>query len=313
MNKKELKKQYIAHCENTAPDMEKLWEKIESGLEEKTESGVTSKPTKTVNFHKLAVWCTACAAVLIAVPAFIIGANVSKNSDNVTMSQNDGAAGDMMYAAPTADGAFIEKPADAESKDMEEGEVRTETDTTSSLPEMVYYEELPLAGTVISNIPFITADTFGDEFFVEEKVLADTDIIVDAVVDSVTERYYGNGEVTVCYTLKAEDCDNNDMGEITIESASPYQLHKNREYILPLKETENGYRLVFENAPQIECTLDGGVIFHNGWQSLEGNSCWVKYPQNNVDDFFYDRMRFSYTDGMESVTKKWWELKESED
>lgn len=26
MNEKEFKKQYIAHCENTAPDMEKLWE-----------------------------------------------------------------------------------------------------------------------------------------------------------------------------------------------------------------------------------------------------------------------------------------------
>ncbi|MDE6133276.1 MAG: hypothetical protein K2G04_07880 [Oscillospiraceae bacterium] len=46
MNKKELKKLYSAHCENTAPDMEKLWEKIESGLEEKPESRVTSKPAK---------------------------------------------------------------------------------------------------------------------------------------------------------------------------------------------------------------------------------------------------------------------------
>ncbi|MDE6595415.1 MAG: hypothetical protein K2K44_05345 [Oscillospiraceae bacterium] len=51
--------------------------------------------------------------------------------------------------------------------------------------------------------------------------------------------------------------------------------------------------------------MDGGVIFHNGWQSLDENSCWVKYPQNNVDDFFYDRMRFSYTDGMASLTDKW--------
>lgn len=303
MNKKELKKQYIAHCENTAPDMEKLWEKIESGLEEKPESGVTSKPVKTFNFRKAAVWCTACAAVLIAVPAFIIGANNSKTSDSFTMSQNEAVAGDMITAAPAADGGFIEEPADAAPAEIFDEECRTETATTTSLPEMVYYEELPLAGTGAHDASSLlqTAETSGDEFFVEENVLAETDIIVDAVVNKV----YSSGGGTICYVLTAEDSDKNDMGSITIESSSPYTLKANREYILPLKETEDGYRLVFENAPQIECTLDGGVIFHNGWQSLNENSCWVKYPQNNVDDFFYDRMRFSYTDGMASLTDKW--------
>ena len=303
MNKKELKKQYIAHCENTAPDMEKLWEKIESGLEEKPESGVTSKPTKTVNFHKLAVWCTACAAVLIAVPAFIIGANISKNSESFTMSQNEAIAGDVITVAPAADGAFIEEPAPSENNDMADDDVKTES-AAASLPEMVYYEELSLAEPVVSDVafPFPTAEPFGDEFFVEEKVLAETDIIVNAFVNDVV--YSSEGE-TVCYILTAEDNDKNDMGRITVESATRYTLQMGREYILPLKETEDGYRLVFENAPQIECTLDGGVIFHNGWQSLDENSCWVKYPQNTVDDFFYDRMRFSYTDGMASLTDKW--------
>ncbi|MDE7289941.1 MAG: hypothetical protein K2N71_10635 [Oscillospiraceae bacterium] len=301
MNKKELKKQYIAHCENTAPDMDKLWEKIESGLEEKTESGVTSKPAKTVDFHKITVWCTACAAVLIAVPAFIIGANISKTSESFTMSQNEAYAGDMITFAPAADGAFIEEeePAPAGNNDMADNDVKT--GFTASLPEMVYYEELPLAETVVSNVLFLTAEPFGDEFFVEEKVLAETDIIVDAVVQS----YYSSEGGTVCYVLSAEDSDQNDMGSITVESASPYTLKMSREYILPLKETEDGYRLVFENAPQIECTLDGGVIFHNGWRSLDENSCWVSYPKNTVDDFFYDRMRFSYTDGMASLTDKW--------
>ncbi|MBD5141834.1 MAG: hypothetical protein HDT25_10580 [Ruminococcus sp.] len=312
MNKKELKKQYIAHCENTVPDMEKLWEKIESGLEEKPESGVTSKPAKSFSFRKAAVWCTACAAVLIAVPAFIIGANFSKNSDSFTMSQNEAMAGDMVTAAPAADGAFIEEPADEAPEEVYDGEVRIETAATASLPEMVYYEELSLAEPVVSDVafPFPTAEPFGDEFFVEEKVLAETDIIVNAFVNDVV---YSSEGGTVCYVLTAEDNDKHDMGRITVESATRYTLQIGREYILPLKETEDGYRLVFENAPQIECTLDGGVIFHNGWQSLDENSCWVSYPRSTVDDFFYDRMRFSYTDGMAGITKKWRELKESED
>lgn len=309
MNKKELKKQYIEHCENTAPDMDKLWEKIESGLEEKHESGVTSKPVKTVNFRKLAVWCTACAAVLIAVPAFIIGSGVSKNADNFTVKRNEAFAGDIINS-PAADGAFFEEPVNGAAEEILDEEVRTEASFTTSLPEMVYYEELALAEPVVSDdaLPFPTAEPFGDEFFVEEKVLAETDIIVDAVVQGV----YSSEGGTVCYVLTAEDSDKNDMGSITVESATPYTLKMGREYLLPLKETEDGYSLVFENAPQIECTLDGGVIFHNGWRSLEVNSCWVSYPRSAVDDFFYDRMRFSYTDGMASVTKKWRELKESE-
>lgn len=302
MNKKELEKQYIEHCENTAPDMDKLWEKIESGLEEKHESGVTSKPVKTVNFRKLAVWCTACAAVLIAVPAFIIGSGVSKDADKFTVKRNEAFAGDIINS-PAADGAFFEEPVNGAAEEMLDEEVRTEASFTTSLPEMVYYEELSLAGTSAPDVDFeyINSHPFGDEFFVEENVLAETDIIVDAVV----QEAYRNGVGTVCYVLSAEDSDKNDMGSITIESSSPYTLKMGREYILPLKETEDGYRLVFENAPQIERTLDGGVIFHNGWQSLDENSCWVKYPQNNVDDFFYDRMRFSYTDGMASLTEKW--------
>ncbi len=295
MKKSELKKQYIAHCENTAPDMEKLWEKIESGLEEKPESRVTSKPAKNFNFRRAAAWCTACAAVLIAVPAFIIGTSLSSKTADFTA--NEAVAGDMVNETAAA----------AENNELSEEIADEETASTSSLPEMVFYEELAFAETPVSDdaLPFPTASTSGDEFFVEENVLAETDIIVDAVVQNV----YSSEGGTVCYVLSAEDSDRNDMGSITVESATPYVLKMSREYILPLKETEDGYSLVFENAPQIECTLDGGVIFHNGWRSLDENSCWVSYPRNTVDDFFYDRMRFSYTDVMTALADKWKDVK----
>lgn len=300
MNKKEFKKQYIAHCENTAPDMEKLWEKIESGLEEKSEDRVTSKPAKAFSFRKAAVWCTACAAVLIAVPAILVGTGVTKTADSMTAEmQNEAVAGDMeTNAAPAEEGGFAEEPAYA---DMDGA--AADTSATSPLPEMVYYEELSVAGTVVSDavLPYGFYNALGDDFFVEEKVLAETDIIVDAVV----EQAYRNGVATVCYVIKAEDKDKNDMGSITVESATPYAMKVNGEYILPLKETEDGYRLVFENAPQIECTSDGGVIFHNGWKCLLENSAELVYPQGGIDDFFYDRMRFSYKDGIGVLDEKW--------
>lgn len=300
MNKKEFKKYYIAHCENTAPDMEKLWEKIESGLEEKSENRVTSKPAKAFSFRKAAVWCTACAAVLIAVPAILIGTGVTKTADSMTAEmQNEAVAGNMeTNAASAEEGDFAEETA---YEDL--NGIAADTAATSSLPEMVYYEELSLSSPVPTEValPTPTAEPFGDDFFVEENVLAETDIIVDAVVNQVYRSEGG----TVCYVLNAEDSEKNDMGSITVESATPYTLQIDREYILPLKATVDGYRLVFENAPQIECTLDGGVIFHNGWKSLDENSCYVSYPKGGVDDFFYDRMRFSYKDGIGVLDKKW--------
>lgn len=294
MNKRELKKQYIKHCEDTAPDMEKLWERIESGLEEKSESGVSSKPAKSFGFRRLAVWGTACAAVLIAVPAILIGGGLSKTADSMTAGERNFAMAD------SADGAFYENPA-------EEGAVEIngihETETTTSLPERVYYEELSFgdAEEDETSQPYPTAETSGDDFFVEENVLAETDIIVDAVVQQV----YSSGGGTICYVLTAEDSGKNSLGSITVESATPYLLQISREYILPLKETAEGYRLVFENAPQIERTSDGGLVFHNGWKCLTENSAELVYPQGGIDDFFYDRMRFSYKDGIGVLDEKW--------
>lgn len=326
MNKKQLKKQYIAHCEDTAPDMEKLWEQIESGLEEKPESGVTSKPTKSFSFRKTAAWGTACAAVLVV----IIGMNGTlKTADGMT--QNAAVAGDaengysydgILNETFAAAAGEVEEPEEEEIADeavvddeapVTEAATAAEAETqTTSGAEKVYYSELKLNPPVVTEValPFPTAEPFGDDFFVEEKVLAETDIIVDAYVANV---FYSSSGDTVCYLLSAEDAENNDLGSIIVESASRYAMQLGREYVLPLKRTEDGYRLVFENAPQIERTLDGGLVFHNGWKCLTENSAELVYPRGGIDDFFYDRMRYVPDGGMENIAEKWCEIKETEE
>lgn len=324
MNKKQLKNQYIAHCEDTAPDMEKLWERIESGLDEKSENSVTSKPVKTFSFRKAAVWCMACAAVLVV----IIGMNGTlKTADGMT--QNAAIARDAEENGYSYDGVLsetfaaaaeaVEEPEEEEIADeaivenkvpivetvpVTEAVIAADESATTSGTEKVYYSELKLNPPVVTDValPFPTAEPFGDDFFVEEKVLAETDIIVDAYVANV---FYSSSGDTVCYLLSTEDAENNDLGSIIVESASRYALQLDREYVLPLKKTENGYHLVFENAPQIERTLDGGIIFHNGWKCLTENSAELVYPQGGIDDFFYDRMRFSYKDGIGVLDEKW--------
>lgn len=305
-NDKNIKELYKAHAEQNAPDMDALWERIEQGLDEKNAediSGVTSSPVKkSIAFRKIAVRAAlAAAAVLIIVPVAFRGANTSNMA-------SDG--GSMFNKAENASpNAMQEAAADEENgydaSDFDGGAVGTVKADENTFGGTVLYESLSLAPTgAAADMP--SGETSGDEFFVEANVLIHTDIIVNAYVD----RAYSRGG-TVCYELTAENADTRETESITVESATPYRLLENRSYLLPLTVNGDGYSLAFENAPQIEFTLDGGMIFHNGWVTLDDESAAdVIYPQNGIDDFFYDRMKFSYRADADILVKKWHELRE---
>ncbi|MDE6599203.1 MAG: hypothetical protein K2K34_03885 [Oscillospiraceae bacterium] len=305
-NDKNIKELYKAHAEQNAPDMDALWERIERGLDEKNAediSGVTSSPVKkSITFRKIAVRAAlAAAAVLIIIPAAFRGANTSNMA-------SDG--GSMFNKAENASpNAMQEAVADEENgydaSDFDGGAVGTVISDKNVFGGTVLYESLNLAPAgAAADMP--SGETSGDDFFVEANVLVHTDIIVNAYVD----RVYSRGG-TVCYELTAENADTRETENITVESATPYRLLENRSYLLPLTVNGDGYSLAFENAPQIEFTLDGGMIFHNGWVTLDDESAAdVIYPQNGIDDFFYDRMKFSYSADADILVKKWHELRE---
>lgn len=309
-NDKKIKELYKAHAEQNAPDMDALWERIERGLDEKNSediSGVTSSPVKkSIAFRKIALRAAlAAAALIIILPAAFRGMNDSEMASDSSIMENSADAGD---AAPNVNREDAEYIADDGYDDSDSG-LDGGADLTVPSNEnisggTVLYESLDLAPTAaVENVP--AGETSGDDFFVEANVLIHTDVIVNAYVD----RAYSRGG-TVCYELTAENADTRETENITIESATPYRLLENRSYVLPLKSDGNGYSLVFENAPQIEVTLDGGIIFHNGWVTLDGeDSADVIYPQNGIDDFFYDRMKFSYSADANTLVKKWHELK----
>lgn len=316
LNDRKIKELYKAHAEQTAPDMDALWERIEQGLDEKnsdTVSGVTSKPVrKHIGFGKIAVPAALAAAIaLVIIPAAFRGkgSDMSYDSGNSIMNE---AVIDSSVQYADKDG-YIDVESGEDEADIT---VPMFTVTERYLPKTVRYEELELEPVVYDEAEesapaydgseaVQSVKTSGDDFFVETNVLIHTDVIVNAYVD----RVYSRGE-TVCYELTAENADTNETENITLESATPYRLLENRSYVLPLKFDGGTYSLVFENAPQIESTLDGGLIFHNGWVTLDSeDSADVIYPQNGIDDFFYDRMKFSYSADTDTLVKKWHELK----
>lgn len=314
-NDKKIKELYKAHAEQNAPDMDALWERIERGLDEKNPediSGVTSSPVKkSIAFRKIALRAAlAAAAVMIIIPAAFQTAfkgvnNSDMASDGGGNMLNSADAGDAVPNVNREDAEYIADDGfDDSDSGLDGGAGLNVTSNENISGGTVLYESLDLAPTTAyESVP--AGETSGDDFFVEANVLIHTDVIVNAYVD----RVYSRGG-TVCYELTAENADTRETENITIESATPYRLLENRSYVLPLKSDGEGYSLVFENAPQIEVTLDGGIIFHNGWVTLDGDdSADIIYPQNGIDDFFYDRMKFSYSADADTLVKKWHELK----
>lgn len=310
MNNREIEQLYKSHAENTAPDMDALWERIESNLEEKTNEAVTSKPIRrNISLTKKTVLAAACVAALIIVPVAVRNMDIS-NSDMVTDSAP-------MAEVPVMDGAFDEAVEDdifeenfddkAEQNeaiaDEEFVEAPAEEDTAAGTGQQtIRYEDLQLGYANAPLTPY--GATSGDDFFVEENVLIETDVIVNAYID----RVYSGGDGEICYEITADNVETGETQSIYLTSRTPYVMLEDRCYILPLKADGTGYSLVFENAPQIERTLDGGYIFHNGWQSLDENALDVIYPQGGVDDFFYDRMKFSYG-SLDNLIERWHEVK----
>ena len=144
----------------------------------------------------------------------------------------------------------------------------------------------------------------GDDYFTEDSVLEDTDFFADVTVlsarlDSDSAHY--TLRINSLVSKTGEESETN----ITIESSTPYIMQENREYFIPLREENGTYSMVFENAPQIEISLDGDIVFQNGWKSLDDDSGILKGSQKSKNDYFYDRMRYSSKNDLQDLLAKW--------
>ncbi len=296
MKTNKLIKLYKENAEKNSPDMDSIWEKIEGNLEPKPEGTVTSKPLpKKITFRRAAVWAAVCAAALIIFPVSVRIINTSREmSANESMTDESPMPG----TAPMTQSAAVQDVTEAFSEYAEaadEGIVNEETE-----------EVLPSDGLYTADAEsFSSYRSSGNEYFVEENVLIQTDVIVNAYVD----RVYSKGNST-CYEISAKNAETGETENITLESGSIYTMKQDGNYILPLKNENGSYSLAFENAPQIEETESGGLVFHNGWISLDENSVPAEYPQVSADDFFYDRMRSSYSNDISPLLEKWHEVRQ---
>lgn len=283
MNEDKLKKLYNDEMNASAPDMDALWQKIEEGITDKEQDTKPQSRRAFITLKKVLACAAACIVMAVAVPSAI---NLVSNKSAESMADNSAAAENLhVYIGIAAD--------DAEQPKDNGGILR--------------YEQLDIVRGG-GSYP-VSGEPFGGEYFVEEDVLLDTEQIIDGIVNYVYADpdsgcvYYELSAVNV-YGGEAEDT-------FTVASRSRHTMKQGAEYIVPVKSVDGELRTVNDSVPQIEVTNDGGIVYYNGWTSLDNDTSEsILYPQGKVDDFFYDRMKFSYTKDLSAMIEKWESLRE---
>lgn len=293
---KKFEQDYIKHIDSSAPDMDKLWEKIAGAPDE--EKDITPfvsasrqcahKSGKTVRIF------VSAAAVLAAV--FCAGRLIISDSE----ISSETSQADM---APEISDEYAADEAEIPSVAAEMGwDYSTETQSADN------YYTLDLAETDSGIYNALSHSEAEQEYFVEAQVLSETDFFIDGKV-----LYSDNEGDMTAYTLEVvhliSDSEASLPEKVTVYSDSPYALRDNREYLLPISASDGMYRVVFDNAPQIEITLDREVVYHNGWQSLAADGSAITYPQVYKDDYFYDRMNITAECSLEKLFESWEKLR----
>lgn len=308
MNENKLKELYEAEISNSAPDFDKLWEKIDNNLTPKESIAPEIKIPPKKSPMK-AVKAIAALAAGLALVAFIPSL-FSTNQFSADISDSAGMAAD----SPT-DSADIQNSVNMEAASDDAADAMEEEAVSDNKSEDVQEEEMLISYEDLSfnsyseTVYTCTGTPQGGEYFVEDEVLADADYIINAKVKNVSLSEDGS---KILYELENSVTYPEIRTEIVfVESCSAYTMKRGREYLIPVAETADGYRTVYDNIPQIEFTADGGLVYYNGWSSLDDDTSQsIIYPQKTVDDFFYDRMKFSYSGDYSAMIQKFFDAKE---
>ncbi len=295
MTNKEIEKRCLEEMQQNIPDTEALWQRIESQLPPQKEA--VKQPTPSVRMQRIRRILPIAACLLLIVSGSVvflqqnIRNNASKQESSNTVSMNE-IAQEKFEAEDYTPPMKNEQSVEVEMENAEEIRSYTSLNFCESEQKIQITDHSLL-------------DTH-DEYFLEDEVLKRTECFVFAVAE-YGEQDSDTGEIT--YQLRIQSSFGIELQQddlLMIRTNSPYILQPGHEYILPLYRQQEEWKLVYECAPQLEMTLDGEVVFHNGWQSLERlESERILYHKNGADDYFYDRMYITNDNASEILFAAW--------
>ena len=308
MTRKEIEKRCREEMQQTIPDKEALWERIESRLPE--QQPVQQPAGKRSHIQMMAFARIAAACLLLV----IVGAK----SYQMFQKSLHSAKTDENQSYFTAEESSEEEAAEGSPKgefddqDMQYGDAAEKNEgiaaPETSAPEekeLLHYSDLavPGSGSIPLSVPLKAPE---GSYFSEADVLRQTECFVDVIVqDGAQEPDTG----AVVYSMEVVGCYGAEVPEnsLTIVSDTPYLLEIGHEYVLPLRQTgDTGWELTDACAPQFERTQDGKVLFQSGWYSLmTEESVPVLCDSRGTDDYFYDRMYLTGYAELEAFLREW--------
>ncbi len=285
MTRKDIEKRCLEEMQQTIPDSEALWQRIEERLP--SPSDKQTAPIQMTTYRRI---LAGAACLLLAVAGIQVFARMQRMPhENASES--------------TASMIFMEAEDEPANEDAEfksdEAELPDPNET------LLHYDDLRLPQS--HSAGNLNAVGTQGVYFSEADVLAKTDCFVDAQVMAVTASAQ-SGELT--YQIQIHEVHGTDALQktqmLTFSSETAYLLQNEHLYFLPLTCVEGTWQLAYECAPQIELTLDGTAVHHNGWHTLmDDASKPLVCKQFGADDYFYDRMYLSQGSALAALLEEW--------
>ncbi len=292
MTRKEIEKRCLEEMQQTIPDTEALWQRIESQLPQQEEAAKQSPQSIRMQHIYRILPIAACLLLTISGAAVFLQQDnriQQESSNTVSMNENANEHFDAEDYMPPIKNEQVQ---DFEEENT--AKFRSYASLNFGKGEQKNHITNPaLLGTE-------------NEYFHEADVLKRTECFVIAVAE------YGNqdpetGDIT--YQLRVQKTYGSELLQddlLIIRSKSSYILQPGHEYILPLYKEQDEWKISFECAPQMEFTLNGEVVFHNGWQSLDAlESERISCSPSGTHDYFYDRMYITRENVPELLIAAW--------
>lgn len=306
-NEKDIKKVYMSHLEKNSPDFNAMWDKIEMNISENERNQIKHTENHAITKscrHKSFALIAACIAVVVFGRLITSSRSLESQNDSFHANQDDNSSANSGEQANSTDNSVSGNPNSAP-------DISTEfTNTDKVKPDFNANEAYSIAYTQLwlASAEELDVELSYDfsEYFVEEEVLAKTESIVEVFcIDSTVVSKDGSQAIEYTFEVVESFCGNISKDEIiAITSTTPYQMLRGREYIILIYDNKCP-KLSYENAPQIEVTLDNNLVYHNGFSSLDINSLYLQYPQNSENDYFYDRMRLQQNKDLSDMLELW--------
>ena len=311
-----LNKEYKELQQQNTPD---LWDRIESGLQPVDRSEASSQTVpkdQTAPKDQAAAkehagqtrrkrprygWVSAAAAAAV-LGIVVIGGRM----ENTGHHTSDSPSGTMAETGnETAEPETIGLA--AESSEPSDNSPGTDMEMNHPGENMAETSHITLTRVNSLKIPDHARTVPYDAEYFSEDILRETDLLCDAVITDVSFAYDDSGDaVHVIYHMTVNDvyyAENYVAGMDELSVSSPiietegdeayllFQMQVGGHYLLPLRDSESGWELLYPFAPQIQVLEDRGYVFHTGYQSLlTGQVKAVEGSPQGENDFYFDRM-----------------------